>query len=166
MPISVIKNIVSRRYTDFRGIDLLNQSTEIDIRRSPDLLNVWKSYGESQSNSISSRPGIKKCVKLGTKTIHSMYVWSSSIALVHIGNNLIKWVGFPDEMISMIQLKNDMEDTDSNMFFYDGYVYVLDGTNYLRWDGTNLINVESVAYIPTTTVLRSPSGRRRNLSRC
>lgn len=60
MPLSVIRSIVSRKYSDFRGIDLLNSEKNVDYRRSPDCLNVWKSYSLAQSNIIQTRPGIKK----------------------------------------------------------------------------------------------------------
>lgn len=58
MPLSVIKNIVARKYSNFRGIDLLNAETDVDVRRSPDCLNVWKSYLLEQSNIIQTRPRI------------------------------------------------------------------------------------------------------------
>ena len=49
---SVIGSVVTRKYSNFRGIDLLNPDTAVDITRSPDCLNVWKSYSLSQSNII------------------------------------------------------------------------------------------------------------------
>ena len=58
MPLSVIRSIVSRKYSDFRGIDLQNNETTVDPRRSPDCLNVWKSYNLAQSNIIQTRPRI------------------------------------------------------------------------------------------------------------
>lgn len=56
MPLSVIRGIVARKYNEFRGIDLLNPETSVDFRRSPDCLNVWKSYKLAQSNIIQTRP--------------------------------------------------------------------------------------------------------------
>ena len=44
------------------------------------------------------------------------------------------------------------------MFYFKEAIYILDGVHYLKFDGTNLTNVEDSAYIPTTTVSRSPQG--------
>lgn len=164
MPLSVIKNIVARRYSDFRGIDLLNAETDVDVRRSPDCLNVWKSYLLEQSNIIQTRPGFKKLVTLGQDEIYSMYIWASDTAIVHIGKNLIKWTGFPTEITTSTTLYSNMAENKSIMFYFGEAIYIMDGTNYLKYDGTNLVDVSSVAFIPTTTINRSPSGRRRNLS--
>lgn len=158
MPLSVIKNIVTRRYSDFRGIDLLNAETDVDVRRSPDCLNVWKSYSLEQSNIIQTRPGFKKLVTLGENQIYGMYIWSNDTAIVHIGNKLIKWVGFPNEIISSTELFSNMNENKSVMFFFGEAIYILDGTNYLKFDGTNLVNVSDIAFVPTTTIGRSPSG--------
>lgn len=158
MPLGVIRNIVSRKYTDFRGIDLLNNETEVDPRRSPDCLNVWKSYNLAQSNIIQTRPGLKEIADLGDDSVHSIYVYSTDTAIVHIGEKLIKWVGFPSEIISTTELKSDMLDQESVMFYFSKDIYIMDGKHYLKYNGTTLVNVEDIAFIPTTTISRSPSG--------
>lgn len=158
MPLSVIRSIVSRKYSDFRGIDLLNSEKNVDYRRSPDCLNVWKSYSLSQSNIIQTRPGIKKIANLGEEEIYSMYIWDSDTAIVHIGNKLIKWIGFPNEVISTETLSTTMNTQKSIMFYFKYAIYILDGKNYLQYDGTKLISVTDIGYIPTTTISRSPSG--------
>jgi hypothetical protein len=164
MPLSVIRNIVTRKYSNFRGIDLLNAETDVDPRRSPDCLNVWKSYLLEQSNIIQTRPGFKKLVTLGQDEIYSMYIWNSNTAIVHIGTTLVKWVGFPDEITSLTTLFSNMSENKSIMFYFKEAIYIMDGTNYLKYNGTTLQNVSDIAFIPTTTIGRSPSGRRRNIS--
>lgn len=158
MPLSVIRSIVSRKYSDFRGIDLLNSEKNVDYRRSPDCLNVWKSYSLAQSNIIQTRPGINKLANLGTDEIYSMYVWDNDTAIVHIGTKLIKWLGFPEEVISTEILSNNMNTQKSVMFYFKGTIYILDGKKYLEYNGETLRNVKDYAYIPTTTISRSPSG--------
>ena len=46
---------VSRIYSGFRGVDFRGE--EINLIRSPDSLNVWKDYKETES--IRTRPGLK-----------------------------------------------------------------------------------------------------------
>ena len=47
--------LVKRIYGEFRGVDFRGE--EINLRRSPDSLNVWKDYKETES--IRTRPGLK-----------------------------------------------------------------------------------------------------------
>lgn len=51
-----IGDIIVRNYSDFRGVDFLNVANKVDIRRSPDALNVWKTYDTTESNIIETRP--------------------------------------------------------------------------------------------------------------
>lgn len=150
--------LISRTYTDFRGIDLLNPANSVDLRRSPDLKNVWKSYDKTESNMVETRPGFKKLINLGNERIYSIYVYSRDTALVHIGKKLIKWVGFPSEDISHDVIFENMNEKESVLFWFKDYVYIIDGVNYLRFDGQNIIDVRTIAYIPTTTISRAPSG--------
>lgn len=150
--------LISRTYTDFRGIDLLNPANSIDLRRSPDLKNVWKSYDKTESNMVETRPGFRKLINLGDGKTYSLYVYSRDTALVHIGKKLIKWVGFPAEDISHEVIFENMNEKESVLFWFKDYVYIIDGVNYLRFDGQNVIDVRTIAYIPTTTISRAPSG--------
>ena len=87
-----------------------------------------------------------------------MYIYSSDTALIHIGTKLIKWTGFPSEIISIEEIHSNMNTKEANIFYFNEYVYILDGINYLQYDGKNLIDVRTNAYIPTTTISRAPSG--------
>lgn len=93
-----------------------------------------------------------------------MYIWASDTAIVHIGTKLIKWVGFPSEIISSTELYSNMAEDKSIMFYFGEAIYIMDGTNYFKYNGTTLEEVTNIAFIPTTTINRSPSGRRRDLS--
>lgn len=152
-----VGDLITRTYTNFRGIDLLNNKNSVDLRRSPDCLNIWKSYGTEQSNVIETRKGFKLLGNFGTEKINGLYIYSSSKAIVHIGTSLKLWTNFPDDPI-LNTLKSDMVDTKSVMFPYNDKVYILDGLHYLSYDGTNLENVSASAYIPTTTISRKPNG--------
>ncbi len=154
-----VGDIIKRVYTNFRGIDLLNPENSVDIRRSPDCLNVWKSYSNVQSNIIETRPGIKKIISLEEKSkIHSIYIWKLDTAIIHIGNKLIRWIGFPTVFSEIKTIYEDMNDLESQFFFFKDCLYIIDGKNYLKYDGSVIKKVEEEAYIPTTTIGRAPSG--------
>ena len=53
-----IGDLMTRLYGNFRGIDLLNPANSVDLSRSPDCKNVWKSYSTVESNIIQTRPRI------------------------------------------------------------------------------------------------------------
>lgn len=152
-----IGDLITRVYQNFRGVDFLNDASVVDIRRSPDALNVWKSYNNSLGNYIETRPGYRLVKNLGTQKINGIYVYSIDTALIHIGNELIEWVGFPSEEISKRVLFSEMNNQVSEMFRFADSIYILDGKNYLRYDG-EIHKVKDEAFIPTTTISRSPSG--------
>lgn len=162
MPLGVIRSIVTRKYADFRGIDLLNPETAVDFRRSPDCKNVWKSYSLAQSNIIQTRPGLHTLCDLSDENetnnqVYSMYIWDLDTAIVHIGKRLIKWDGFPEEG-TITTLKNNMKENESVMFYFKENIYIIDGLHYLKFNGTTISDVKDAAYIPTTTINRSPAG--------
>ena len=95
---------------------------------------------------------------LGTEKIYSMYIYSRNTALVHIGNKLLKWIGFPSEVTLLETLHENMNEREAVIFYFNEYVYILDGINYLQYDGESVIDLRDIAYIPTTTVSRAPSG--------
>ncbi len=164
MPLSVIRGIVTRKYNDFRGIDLLNSETQVDSRRSPDCLNVWKSYKLAQSNIIQTRPGIRLEYDLKddneeNNTIYQIFFYGTE-KIVHIGTKLLKVANATSTLFSQ------MAERDSEMVLFGNDLLILDGTNYLRYNGTNVVTGASLGYIPTTTISRSPSRRWRTLSRC
>jgi hypothetical protein len=157
---SVIGSLVSRKYQNFRGIDLYNHVANVDLTRSPDCLNVWKNYDTEESNIIQTRPGIEKIDQLSANgTVYSMMAIQYDTALVHIGTDLVLWNGFPESVIQLTVLKADMNDAPSKMINFNGVIYILDGAHFLSYDGTlNDLIGSSDAYIPTTTISRNPAG--------
>lgn len=159
MPLSVIRNIVARRYSDFRGIDLLNAETDVDPRRSPDCLNVWKSYNLSQSNIIQTRPGVKlvktfKDEEEDNNIIYSIGKWGNQDGVVHIGDRLIN---SEDETV----LFSGMAENESVPLPFQYDILVLDGEHYIVTDSqtaTDYGTAPNDSFIPTTSIGRSPSG--------
>ena len=139
-------DIISRVYGNFRGVDFRGE--EINLVRSPDSLNVWKDYKETES--IRTRPGMKLDVAF-TATVYGVYFFNGE-KIVHSGTVLYKVSANGRKTV----LYSGVKAAESNAFIYDNVWYFKDGAHYLQYDGTTIKEV--VGYIPTTTIARKPAG--------
>lgn len=156
----MISSAIKREYTDFRGVDFINDSSLVLINRSPDALNVWKDYSNTQGTCIQTRPGFTKIAQIGAK-IHGIYVVNQSTALVHTGTELYEWNNFPltPSEANLKLLYSEMDNNHRTSFNkFGNALYINDGTNYLVYDGTTVKKANEEAFIPTTTIGRKPSG--------
>lgn len=144
-----IGDLVPRVYSSFRGVDFRGE--EINLVRSPDSLNVWKDYTETES--IRTRPEIA-LNEAFDNTVYGIFfykVGNTEMMLVHCGTTLYKVVNG-----TRTELYNGLNPKQSNSFIYNNIWYFKDGINYLQYDGKNIGEV--VGYAPTTTIGRKPSG--------
>lgn len=137
--------IVNRIYSNFRGCDF--RGLEVNLLRSPDCLNVWKDYKETES--IRTRPGMELHEAFSAPVYGIFYY--NDILLVHSGTVLYKVSGG-----ARTQLYTGLRAGVSYSFIYDDIWYFKDGVHYLKYDGTTISEV--VGYIPTTTIARKPMG--------
>ena len=77
-------DIVSRIYSNFRGVDFRGE--EINLSRSPDCLNVWKDYKET--DSIRTRPGLRQEAQLPDK-VYGIFFYAGDM-FVHAGTNIYR----------------------------------------------------------------------------
>lgn len=150
---------VTRTYDNFGGVDFLNEPSLVIPQRSPDALNVWKNYQSMLGICIETRPGLRELASFDGK-INGIYAFSQTKAIVHSGTKLYEWSNFPDtptqEYINLLYTNMNNQRTSFNKF--GEYLYINDGINYLYYDGTIVEQVSEIAYIPTTTIGRNPSG--------
>ena len=137
---------VPRIYSNFRGVDFRGE--EINLVRSPDSLNVWKDYKETES--IRTRPGMEP-LHAFDESVYGFFFYNDAM-LVHCGDKLWKVTESGRELLGAQGLNK----APSNGFVYENIFYFMDGKHYLRYDGVNLSEV--VGYIPTTSIGRKPSG--------
>ena len=136
---------ITRIYSNFRGCDF--RGLEVNLLRSPDSLNVWKDYKETES--IRTRP-TTELKNTFTDAIYGIFFYNNKM-LVHSGKTLYTVTDDATEV-----LYNGLNEEVSNSFVYDGIFYFKDGLNYLQYDG--IIIKEVTGYIPTTTIARKPMG--------
>ena len=142
---SATGELVTRIYANFRGVDF--RGDEINIRRSPDCLNVWKDYKETES--IRTRPGLELNVAFD-EPVYGMFFYKG-MKIVHSGTKLYKVVnGEKTEIYSGVNA------AVSDGFIYENVWYFKDGIHYLQYNGNTIGDV--VGYIPTTSIARKPSG--------
>lgn len=59
---------------------------------------------------------------------------------------------------SLKAVKTGMANAKTQFLSMKGKLYILDGTNYVEFDGTTFRDVTSIAYIPTVVTGRTPTG--------
>lgn len=152
--------LVKRIYGNFRGVDFRGE--EINIVRSPDSLNVWKDYKETES--IRTRPGME-LMESFDDTVYGVFFFKADdteMCIVHSGTNLYKIVNGTKTL-----LYSGCNAAKSDSFVYNNTWYFKDGANYLQFDGKKVVDVATDAgvstadyppYVPTTSIGRKPAG--------
>ena len=142
--------LVTRLYSNFRGADFRGE--EINLVRSPDCLNVYKDYKETES--IRTRPALESLEKF-EDTVYGIFFYTVgdiTRMLVHSGTRLFCVLN--GEKTELCDGLNEMR---SDAFVYNNIWYFKDGKHYLMYDGRDIKDVEG--YIPTTSIARkSKSG--------
>lgn len=142
-------DLITRAYKGFRGVDFRGE--EINLMRSPDSLNMWKDYKETES--IRTRPSMELYKKF-TEPVWGIFFYKTGLEemmLVHSGTTLYKITGEEQSV-----LYTGLKPARSQSFIFDDIWYFKDGLNYLEYDGDSIHEV--IGYVPTTSIGRKPSG--------
>ena len=144
-----IGDLVPRIYSSFRGADF--RGDEVNLTRSPDCLNVWKDYKNTES--IRTRPAMALQTAFNTPVwgVFFYKVGNTQMQLIHSGTTLYKLVDGEIET-----LFEGLKPANSQSFIYNNIWYFKDGLHYLRYDGETIEEV--TGYIPTTSIGRKPAG--------
>lgn len=139
------------RLEPFKGIDLSTTSTQISEHNSPDMLN----FNIDERGALNKRTGYERVFQtsLGTGKINGIFQFNGVFLIAH-GTNLYTQSG-SDQPVSIYSNKAD---ADTSFFVMEDKCYIMDGTNFLVYDGTTVSKVEDNPYIPTLTIARAPSG--------
>ena len=151
---SSLKDLMTRKYGNFRGVDFSNH--EVNLSRSPLALNMWKNYEDN--GCIETRPGMKLLNTFSNKILGLFFLNLSGVqhVLVHSGTKLLKWNNFPNSPADTTELWTNMNVVESRSFIYDDILFIMDGTNYLEYDGDTIKEV--VGTIPMTSYYKNPDG--------
>lgn len=146
---STLVKPMTHEYRAFRGVDFSSRPDEVLLYRSPDALNMWKNYKNSNGGSVETRPDLE-LVKDYEDTIYGIYFYEISKTkhrIVHSGTKL-----YDDDNV----IYSGMAKHKSVFFVFNNVLYIKDSSKYLQYDGTTISEVSG--YIPTTTISKAPEG--------
>lgn len=139
-------------YSQFRGVDLSTDSTQIKEYRSPYAPNLVSDSG----GFPEKRVGWRSLINLGMQ-INGIYrgvIGGTEYILVHSGFKIYLW---DEETNSATDLGGSYKNGKGTSFCLGDKLYILTGAEYLCFDGSTLQSVEDIAYVPTTTISRLPA---------
>ena len=150
---NIIGSINTRIYSDIRGVDYSDK--EINISRSPDMLNMWRNYA-NLGKSIETRPELEKVIETSENVYGIFFYRVNNVDhfIIHSGTSLYDY-NFDTGVKTCIK-QNGMNPRRSFSFIYNNILYIKDGINYLEYNGVTVSEV--VGYIPTTSISKAPSG--------
>ncbi len=128
------------------------------------LIDLTALFGQGQEPTADEMDGwITEVLSRTTNKVYGLHVLGDGKALIHIERDLYIWKSFPDEISSLQDIQKiniTMNKEFSQSFKYtDGGItklYLLDGENYLVYDGENVSDV--VGTIPLTRINALPGG--------
>lgn len=143
------------RIDKFRGLNVGVDATQIAYNESPNLQNVFL----DDAGIPTKRSGYKRVftTSLGAGKINGLYNYrkpdGTLIRLLHHGTKLYTWNDSGNQPVEIYALMNNAK---SSAFTMNGIGYILDGANYLQYDGTTVSVVDP--YIPATRISAQPNG--------
>lgn len=151
---SSLTDLITRNYKSFRGVDFSNVNASLS--RSPNALNMWKAY--NNSDCIQTRPGMKLLNTFDNKILGLFFYYKNDIqhVLVHVGPKLLKWINYPNKPAQTQELYTSMNIIESKSFVFSDTLFILDGINYLEYDGETIKEV--IGTIPMTSYYKNPDG--------
>lgn len=135
-------------YTDLTGVDLSSDPRNISANRASECVNMYKTYSDGVSSFIETRPGLETVAEL-PEAVHAIYSLDGK-KIAHAGTNL--YLLNAENTV----IRENMNDNESVGFIHDNKLYILDGVNYVVFNGETVSDV--VGYIPTTVTAKAPSG--------
>ena len=145
--------ITRTRYAAFRGADFSTDPSLVESCRSPLCTNIVADGG----GMPQKRLGYRTVQSLGD-TVYGLFgaeFGGTVKRLAHAGTKLYVWAddGTPAVLLSGLPRRR------SRAVFLAGNLWIVTGGGFYSYDGTEAKRVSaSGAYVPTTTITRSPSG--------
>jgi len=143
IPKSVPRSVM--QMDTFLGVDFTNSPANVDDNKSPNAVNMIRDV----PGKVRKRMGYSLQSEYDARINGFYYRRGDDEPLVHSGTNLYKGTE---------KLYEDAADATSHAWQFGEYLYIMDGKKLLRYDGEEVVTVESVSYVPTLTIGKEPGG--------
>jgi hypothetical protein len=150
----------SLKINDFKGLNITQNAASLKDNESPNMMNfilddrgaLDKNFGYQRifEESLDGESPPSK--------INGLYEYKkvgASIYLIHHKTTLYK-IDLATGVTTSIY--TEMANQDSTGFTFDNKFYILDGEDYLVYDGTEVKSVAEVAFVPTIAIGTPPAG--------
>ncbi len=133
--------------SEFRGVDLYNSPTNVSPSRSPSAPNMIRDV----PGKVRKRMGYHKVAQYPARinAIHHFVGKDGDVELVHAGRCLYT---------GGAELYRNLQDVRSKAWQLGAFLYILDGAQFVRYDGETVTPVSEHGYVPTAMISRGPSG--------
>lgn len=134
----------------FLGVDFTNAPTEVSKYQSPDAVNMIR----DKVGKVRKRMGFK-LVRAYTSyyahpySVNGFHKYKDNNYIIHVDTKLYK--NGTEEIANDPSLYGKSES-----FNVGNYMYIVTPYKFMRYDGTNLVDVRDVAYVPTVTIAKKP----------
>lgn len=143
-------------YQSFRGVDMTTDPLAIDRSRSPWAPNMISDNGGNPEKRTGWR--VLHQLEQPINGMFSAVIDGQFLCIIHGGAKLYAWNLENDP----VQIADNMQDARSTAAAMGGKLWILDGKNYRvygMFDGERALkDVSEIAYTPTTTIARDPTG--------
>lgn len=137
------------RIDNFLGADF-SEGGNINPRRA----SLCKNMIKGKNGNLRKRLGLKTLHSIpGTGKVNGIFALGN-VLYVHRGTRLFKVSGNTVTEIN----QNILSDNRSNGFAKNGNVFIVDGVHYMRIKKDVLQTTNTFAYVPVTSVSRTPGG--------
>lgn len=148
MPSSAAPSLSVVRIEDFLGVDLTNQPTNVDAKRSPDARNMIRDV----PGKVRKRMGYRTMYTLEGQ-VNGFHRLNGKPPLIHAGGNLYRVVD--GECTAVYSEANDAR---SMSWEFDGKLAIADGKALLLYDGEAVSRADANGKVPILTISRQPNG--------
>ena len=143
-------------YSDFSGgLDYLNSPSLIAPKFSPELQNV-----RIRDGTVGKRPGFKRLypISLGVGGINGLFQYKKA------NGDSYKIIAHSTKLYEQydndqpIEIKSGLANAKASFFVLSDKMYMHNGTDFIRYDGSTPEDVTDTAYKPLILIGRSPTG--------
>lgn len=142
-PKSPAKNVF--QIDEFLGVDFSNSPANADDNKSPNAQNMIRDV----PGKVRKRMGYEVVSTYNAPIYGYHYIKSLNKGVVHSGTKMY---------LGNTVLYSQCAQTVSKSWQFDDKMYIVDGKKMLVFNGSTVVPVETVAYIPLITIGKSPSG--------